>query len=185
VNLGDKTPGELAIRGLTGRATSDYRPAIGRELSAIVHGPAQPYDPSTKWGDGLAVMPDGQLIWLKQREVDAFFQYHGLSSKQEGPSGLQYFKGTGKPWARGATPNSIYTQLDPGTGRPVQTALYDPSGVVLAHVDWKQHGSMPPGHFHYFSRPGDPSSGHGRGRPHYDPFDPQDLGFPSDWDVWP
>jgi hypothetical protein len=88
VNLGDRTFDELAIRVLVGRATSDYRPAVGRKVSAIRHGTAQPYQPYTKWGDGLVVMPDGQLIWLKQREVDAFFQYHGLSSKEAGPSGI-------------------------------------------------------------------------------------------------
>ena len=32
---------------------------------------------------------------------------------------------------------------------------------------------------------GDPSSGHGRGHPHYAPLDTQDLGLPSDWNVWP
>jgi hypothetical protein len=89
-------------------------------------------------------MPDGRLIWLEQSEIDAFFQYHGLDSRLEGPSGIQYFKGIGKPWTKDATPNSIYTQFDPRTGQSQQTALYDPSGDVLAHIDWKH---MPPATF--------------------------------------
>jgi hypothetical protein len=186
VNLGTDTPGELAIRELAGRATSDYRPGLGRELSAIVHGPAQPSDPSISWGDALVIMPDGRLMRLKQREVEAFFQYHGLTSQTPGPSGSQYFSGTGKPWTEGATPNSIYTQFNPKTGRPLQTALYDPNGLGIAHVDWKRHGIAPPGHLHYFPRPGDPSSGHTHGPgSYYDPVDPQALRLPSDWDVWP
>lgn len=183
VNLGTDTPGELAIRELAGRATSDYRPGLGRELPAIVHGPAQPFDPSVDWGDALVVMPDGQLIRLGQREVEAFFQYHGLTSRTPGPSGSQYFSGVERPWTGGATPNSVYTQFDPRTGRPVRTALYDPSGLVIAYIDWMQHGAAPPGHWHYFPIPGEPSSGHGPGRPHNAPFSPGILGLLSDWNL--
>ena len=79
------------------------------------------------------------------------------------------FHGPNKPWPTGATPNSIYTHLDPVTGVPKQNAIYDANGDVIAHVDFKQHGSSPPGHFHTFPAPGNPSSGHGRGNPHYPP----------------
>ena len=98
---------------------------------------------------------------------------------------LPYYKSTEKPWTTGATRNSIYTQFDPKTGRPKQTAIYDSNGNVIAHIDWKQHGSAPSGHFHYFPRPGDPSSGHGPGKPHYLPFAPEDWGLPANWDKSP
>jgi hypothetical protein len=79
------------------------------------------------------------------------------------------FAGTGKPWTRGATPNSKYTQVDPATGLPKQQAIYDENGDVIGHIDYEQHGSSPPGHGHVFPEPGNPASGHGPGAPHIPP----------------
>jgi hypothetical protein len=62
-------------------------------------------------------------------------------------------------------------------GEAIQTAIYDENGNVIAHIDFKPHGpGAPSGHWHVFPTPGDPSSGHGPGKPH---ILPQDL--PPDW----
>jgi hypothetical protein len=94
-----------------------------------------------------------------------------------------YYKGLEKPWITGATPYSLYTQFRGAA--PVQTALYNGSGDVIVHIDWKQHGAAPPGHWHHFPTPGDPSSGHGNGQPHYSPLKNSLWGLPDDWDDWP
>ncbi|HVC96161.1 MAG TPA: RHS repeat-associated core domain-containing protein, partial [Pirellulales bacterium] len=76
------------------------------------------------------------------------------------------FTGTAKPWTNGATPNSVYTQLNPKTGNAVQNAIYDANGAVIGHVDFKPHGvGAPSGHGHAFP-PGQPGLGHGPGAPH-------------------
>ncbi len=77
------------------------------------------------------------------------------------------FRGTDKPWKEGATPNSKYVHVDPRTGKAKQTAIYNEEGKVVAHVDWKNHGQgAESGHGHIFPEPGNPASGHGRGKPH-------------------
>jgi hypothetical protein len=77
------------------------------------------------------------------------------------------FSGTVKPWTKGATPNSIYTHIDPKTGRGVQNVIYDDAGDVVGHLDFKNHGpGAPSGHGHTFPQPGNPASGHGAGKPH-------------------
>jgi hypothetical protein len=92
-------------------------------------------------------------------------------------SNLKHYSGTAKPWTHGATPNSVYTHIDPKTGLPVQNAVYDANGKVKAHVDFKDHGpGAPPGHAHTFHTPGDPSSGHGKAKPHIAPKD-----VPPEW----
>ncbi|MBX3060582.1 MAG: hypothetical protein KF770_29345, partial [Anaerolineae bacterium] len=96
-----------------------------------------------------------------------------------------YFKGTEKPWTTGATPNSAYTQFNPKTGQPVQTAIYDSQGRVIVHVDWKIHGSASVGHWHYLKVPGNPASGHGPNNPHNQPINPSTWGLPSNWNTWP
>jgi RHS repeat-associated protein len=88
---------------------------------------------------------------------------HGTTNK----GNLQHFSGTDKPHTKGATPNSVYTRIDPKTGKATQNAIYDANGAVVGHVDFKNHGVDPntgvaatSGHWHSFP-PGDPSSGHG------------------------
>ncbi|WP_196809152.1 DNRLRE domain-containing protein [Conexibacter woesei] len=88
------------------------------------------------------------------------------------------FSGTERPWTTGATPDSIYTQLAPN-GAPVQNAVYDSNGDVIAHVDFKRHGEAPPGHAHVFP-PGKPGLGHGPTAPHVDPSN-----VPDDWKQTP
>ena len=86
-------------------------------------------------------------------------------------------QGTTPPPTKGGTPNSVYTHVDPKTGKAKQNAVYDQDGNVVAHVDFKNHGKDPndptkqavSGHGHTFSTPGDPSTGHGKGKVHYDP----------------
>jgi len=94
----------------------------------------------------------------------------GLAATSHCPDaqGRPRYSGTDKPWTTGAEPNSVYTHVD-SSGRAVQNAIYDENGDVVGHVDFKQHGSAPPGHFHTFPEPGNPGSGHGPGAPHHDP----------------
>lgn len=77
------------------------------------------------------------------------------------------FSGTAKPWTQGATPNSVYTHIDPKTGKAVQNAAYGSDGKVIGHVDFKNHG------------PGAPS-GHGPANPHI----PNNQ-LPPGWDTLP
>lgn len=85
--------------------------------------------------------------------------------------------GTSKPWTTGATPNSVYTHIDPLTGKAVQNAIYDSQGKVIGHVDFKNHGpGASSGHGHSFPEPGNPGSGHGKGNPHI----PNDQ-LPAGW----
>jgi hypothetical protein len=91
-----------------------------------------------------------------------------------------HFQGYGKPWIRGATPNSIYTWIDIKTGRALQNAVYNQNGDVIGHVDFKNHGrGAVSGHGHQFP-PGNPFSGHGRGSNHL-----ANNQLPSGWDTLP
>lgn len=86
-------------------------------------------------------------------------------------------QGTAPPPTKGAAPNSVYTHVDPVTGKAKQNAVYDQNGNVVAHIDFKNQGKDPKdptkvavsGHGHTFSTPGDPSTGHGKGADHHDP----------------
>lgn len=92
-----------------------------------------------------------------------------------------HFSGTDKPWTKGATPGSTYTHIDPKTGKAVQNAVYDDAGDVVGHVDFKNHGpGAPSGHGHTFPQPGNPASGHGKGKPHI----PNNQ-LPPGWDTLP
>ncbi|QSD35729.1 RHS repeat protein [Pectobacterium brasiliense] len=101
------------------------------------------------------------------------------NSKKPDPSAGGHFSGTEKPRTTGATPNSMYTHIDPKTGKAVQNAIYDNNGDVIGHVDFKNHG-IESGHYHLFPEPGNPASGHGPGKPHY-----PHSGIPSGWDALP
>lgn len=99
------------------------------------------------------------------------------SASKSGP----HFKGTDKPWTKSATSNSKYTKIDPKTGKATQTAVYDSNGNVVGHVDFKNHGKgAVSGHGHVFPEPGNPASGHGKGKPHIPNSD-----LPSDWSNLP
>jgi len=88
---------------------------------------------------------------------------------------IQYFSGNVPPKTDGATPISVYSHVD-DSGRVVQNAIYNNNGDVMAHIDFKPHGSSPSGHGHLFTTPGKPSTGHGRLYPHYPPGY-----FPPEW----
>jgi RHS repeat-associated protein len=125
------------------------------------------------WGEFLGAAAGGAVIGATVGtgvggEIDA-----GAGAADAGGETVipTRFVGTDKPWTRGATPNSIYTHVDPVTGVPKQNAVYDENGDVIGHVDFKQHGSAPPGHGHIFPEPGNPASGHGPGAPHIPPGD--------------
>lgn len=91
------------------------------------------------------------------------------------------FSGTAKPWTQGATPNSVYTHIDPKTGKAVQNAAYGSDGKVIGHVDFKNHGpGAPSGHGHTFPQPGNPASAHGPANPHI----PNNQ-LPPGWDTLP
>lgn len=92
-----------------------------------------------------------------------------------------HYSGTDKPWTTGATPDSIYTHLDPNTGEAVQNAVYDANGDVIGHVDFTNHGpGASSGHGHPFPVPGNPASGHGPAHPHL----PHDA-LPAGWAALP
>jgi hypothetical protein len=100
----------------------------------------------------------------------------GSGDSPHGTAPLTHQSGTTKPVTTGGTPNSVYTHVDPKTGKAVQNAVYDDKGQVVAHIDFKNHGKDPAtkteavsGHGHTFSTPGDPSTGHGAGKTHYPP----------------
>jgi RHS repeat-associated protein len=106
-------------------------------------------------------------------------QVAGSGSGAAGSGG--HFSGSEKPRTSGATPNSIYTHVDPKTGKATQNAIYDGNGNVVGHVDFKNHGDgAPSGHGHMFPEPGNPASGHGPGKPHI----PNDR-LPPGWDKLP
>lgn len=71
---------------------------------------------------------------------------------------LQAFSGTERAWAKGATPNSIYTQLDATGQIAVQNSIYDASGNIMYQVDFKPPGVS--GHGHIMDPPGNIGSGH-------------------------
>jgi RHS repeat-associated protein len=74
--------------------------------------------------------------------------------------------GPTKPPTRGGPPDSVYTHTDQN-GKALQNAIYDNHGNVIGYVDFKNHGGATSGHYHEFPVPGDPSSGHGPGAPHF------------------
>lgn len=105
------------------------------------------------------------------------FSFCSLAAESAAPR----FNGTAKPWTQGATPNSVYTHIDPKTGKAVQNGVYGPDGKVIGHVDFKNHGpGAPSGHGHTFPQPGNPASGHGPGNPHI----PNNQ-LPPGWDTLP
>lgn len=90
------------------------------------------------------------------------------------------FRGTRRPWTKGATPNSKYYHLDKN-GKVKQTSVYNENGKVVGHVDYKNHGKgAHSGHGHQFPEAGNPASGHGRGKPHI----PNNQ-LPDDWTSLP
>ena len=51
-------------------------------------------------------------------------------------------------WSLPALPNLRFTKLGP-EGKAIQTAIYDESGKIVAHVDWRTHGpGKAGGHVH-------------------------------------
>jgi len=103
----------------------------------------------------------------------------GLCKTKYDNANYEHFFGEDKPWTMGATPDSMYTHIDPKTGKAIQNAIYDSNGNVIAHVDFKNHG-IESGHYHLFPEPGNPASGHGPGKPHYPNSD-----IPTGWDKLP
>ncbi len=82
INLGSGTPMELNMRARLAEATSDYRTGIIEPIPAVGHGPGQPYFGNVlTWDDTLNVMPDGRFIWTQEKEIEPFFQYFGLSTR--------------------------------------------------------------------------------------------------------
>ncbi len=116
-------------------------------------------------------------------QVEDFHTYFVAARGATGPPVLvhnaDHFYGNDKPWLSGATPNSVYTHIDPKTGKAVQNAIYDSNGNVIAHVDFKNHGGAVSGHGHQFP-PGQPGFGHGQGAIHYPPGS-----LPPDYSIIP
>ena len=112
---------------------------------------------------------------LTQLDVLGLATCHGTTPK----GNLAHHSGTDKPFTVGAKPNSLYTHIDPKTGKALQNAVYDADGKVVGHVDFKNHG-IESGHWHEFPQPGNPASGHGAGKPH-NPF----TSAPDGWNTLP
>lgn len=87
--------------------------------------------------------------------------FHGLTAQ-----GNLHYSGMDKPLTTGATPNSIYTHVDPKTGKLAHNTIYDSNGSVIWYVDFKSHG-IESGYYHEFPIPENPASGHGPGKPHH------------------
>jgi len=88
VNLGTGTPGELHMRARLAYAMSDSRAGVDELVSAIGHGTGQPYFGTVEtWGDTLVILPDGRFIALQENEIEAFFNYYGLTTYKKGPDG--------------------------------------------------------------------------------------------------
>jgi hypothetical protein len=91
VNLGTGTADELYIRARLAHAMSDHRAGVNELVSAIGHGPGQPYFGTVEtWGDTLVIMPDGRFIALQENEIETFFSRYGLTTYRKGPEG-EYF----------------------------------------------------------------------------------------------
>jgi RHS repeat-associated protein len=72
--------------------------------------------------------------------------------------------GTIQPPLTGS-PDGVYTHIN-AKGTAIQNGIYDGSGDLIGHVDWKNHGpGAPSGHGHVFP-PRQPGVGHSPGAPH-------------------
>jgi YD repeat-containing protein len=72
-----------------------------------------------------------------------------------------HFVGEATPWAVGATPNSIYTQISGKSGAAIKNVIYDGSGRYVDEVNFCSHGGgMVSGHGHIADSPGDIGSAH-------------------------
>ncbi len=122
----------------------------------------------------------GWNVW--GHNTDAKNTYGGGGAPQSpNPFPGGHTSGTQKPLTKGAAPNSIYTHIDPKTGRAIQNAIYDAKGNVIGHVDFKNHGpGALSGHGHHFPQAGNPASGHGAGKLHI----PNNQ-LPPGWDQLP
>jgi hypothetical protein len=89
--------------------------------------------------------------------------------------------GTSRPKDTG-TPFSVYTYIDPKTGKAVQNTIYGEGGRKIAQVDFENHGGgATSGHGHYFGNSGNEFFGHhASGAPHVD-----NLNLPTSWDRLP
>ncbi len=70
-----------------------------------------------------------------------------------------------------AAPNAVYQRKNKA-GEVIQNTIYNQAGQTIAQVDFKQHGSAPPGHSHRTATPGDIASAHsgsGGSDVHYPP----------------
>jgi hypothetical protein len=134
------------------------------------------------WSD----MPDYQRQdWVIRMLAVPYLTAAGVSFSDAGKYSKSpeatHFYGTAKPFSDGATPGSIYTHIDPDSGKAVQNAIDNADGKVIGHVDFKNHGvGAPSGHGHRFPQPGNPSSGHGPGKPHI-----RNNQLPPGWDALP
>jgi hypothetical protein len=81
-----------------------------------------------------------------------------------------------------STPNSLYTHIDPKTGRALQNTIYGNQGQKIAQVDFQKHGDgVWSGHGHYFGDSANEWFGHhGSGAPHVDY-----PNLPTGWDRLP
>ena len=71
------------------------------------------------------------------------------------------FVGEAAPWAEGATPNSIYTQVSGKSGSAIKNAVYDDAGKYIGEVNFRNHGGgTVSGHGHQAASPGNIGSAH-------------------------
>ena len=127
--------------------------------------------------DPIGLAGNNPTLYGYVQDVNTWLDVFGLDCNKVKPT--SHFSGTEKPWTTGATPNSVYSHIDPKTNKVVQNAIYDADGKVVGHVDFKNHG-IESGHWHEFSEPGNPASGHGAGKTHH----PHST-IPDGWDFIP
>jgi len=115
-------------------------------------------------------------VWSHNHDTTTPAGQQGWLNENNQPLTGGHHSGHGKPLTTGASPNSVYTHVDPRTGVAKQNVIYDADGNVVAHVDFKRHGMAPSGHAHPIPKPGQPDSGHTH---NYTPIQPSDV--PPGW----
>ena len=127
--------------------------------------------------DPIGLKGSNPNFYAYVKDNNSWIDPFGLDCTKVKPK--DHFQGTEKPRVKGATPNSVYSHVDPKTGKVLQNAVYDADGKVVGHVDFKNHG-IESGHWHEFPEAGNPASGHGPGKPHH-----PNSTVPEGWDVIP
>jgi|GEM_PF-4364571 RHS repeat-associated protein len=148
------THGVLTVSNSVQNASNSVAAAMSSPSDVV----PQPHKPDAPQGDGPKPNePDPQQV--RDNEGGAPPLQPG-----QGPS----IVGPKSPAPRGMPPYAKYTKTSADGTKAIQNTIYNGKGDAVGQVDFKQHGTAPPGHWHEFP-PGDPKSGHGPDAPHNSP----------------